>query len=226
MQNRILIVDDEEKLLSVVVEFLASEGFLIDSAQTAAIALSKFAQNNYDLIVLDWMLPDKPGIELIKEIRKTSDLPVIFLTAKSNEIDKLVGLELGADDYITKPFSIRELAARIRVILRRTGRNQSKSVYKLFDLEIEPDNFIVKRGNTEIPLTPSEFKILKLLASDPGRVFTRLQLVEVVLGESYEGYERSIDTHISNLRKKLSQDEYQYIETVHGVGYRFLRDNR
>ncbi len=223
--TRILVVDDEEKLLSLIVEFLAAEGFTVETAQTGNDGLTLAKKNIFDLIVLDWMLPDISGLEVIKELRKQNDIPVIFLTAKTSEIDKLLGLELGADDYITKPFSLRELAARIKVILRRLEKNQVQNQKQIFDLTIEPDNFRVLRGNVEISLTPSEFKILRLLASQPGRVFTRLQLVEAILGDSYDGYERSIDTHISNLRKKLSQDEYQYIETVHGVGYKFTGEN-
>ena len=223
--TRILVVDDEEKLLSLIVEFLAAEGFTVETAQTGNDGLTLAKKNIFDLIVLDWMLPDLSGLEVIKELRKQNDIPVIFLTAKTSEIDKLLGLELGADDYITKPFSLRELAARIKVILRRLEKNQVQNQKQIFDLTIEPDNFRVLRGNVEISLTPSEFKILRLLASQPGRVFTRLQLVEAILGDSYDGYERSIDTHISNLRKKLSQDEYQYIETVHGVGYKFTGEN-
>lgn len=222
---RILVVDDEEKLLSLIAEFLATEGFAVETAPTGNESLVLAKKNKFDLIVLDWMLPDLSGLEVIKELRKQSDIPVIFLTAKTSEIDKLLGLELGADDYITKPFSLRELAARIKVILRRLEKNQVQNQKQIFDLTIEPDNFRVLRGNTEIALTPSEFKILRLLASQPGRVFTRLQLVEAVLGDSYDGYERSIDTHISNLRKKLSQNEYQYIETVHGVGYKFTGES-
>ncbi len=219
--TRLLVIDDEEKLLSLIAEFLSVEGFTVKTAKTGNEGIRLWESEPFDLIVLDWMLPDILGIEVIKHIHKKSEVPVIFLTAKTSEIDKVLGLELGADDYLTKPFSLRELSARIRVVLRRLEKAKTHTQWPVLDLLIEPDNFRVLKNGTEIPLTPSEFKILRLLASSPGRVFTRLQLVEAVLGDSYEGYERSIDTHISNLRKKLSQDEHQYIQTVYGVGYKF-----
>lgn len=222
----ILVVDDEEKLLSLISKFLTTEGFHVEVATAGKEGLLLMQKIRFDLIVLDWMLPDMTGLDVIRKIRKENNIPVIFLTAKSSEVDKLVGLELGADDYITKPFSLRELAARIRVVLRRVDTQFEQHIWQRLDLKIEPDNFRVLKANEEIPLTPSEFKILRLLASQPGRVFTRLQLVETILGEAYDGYERSIDTHISNIRKKLSQDEYQYIETVHGVGYKFTGEKR
>lgn len=222
--TRLLVIDDEEKLLSLIAEFLTVEGFTVKTAKTGSEGIRLWESEPFDLIVLDWMLPDISGIEVIKHLHKKSEVPVIFLTAKTSEIDKILGLELGADDYLTKPFSLRELSARIRVVLRRLEKAKTHTQWPVLDLLIEPDNFRVLKDGSEIPLTPSEFKILRLLASSPGRVFTRLQLVEAVLGDSYEGYERSIDTHISNLRKKLSQDEHQYIQTVFGVGYKFTGD--
>lgn len=222
--TRLLVIDDEEKLLSLIAEFLTVEGFTVKTAKTGSEGIRLWESEPFDLIVLDWMLPDISGIEVIKHLHKKSEVPVIFLTAKTSEIDKILGLELGADDYLTKPFSLRELSARIRVVLRRLEKAKTHTQWPVLDLLIEPDNFRVLKDGSEVPLTPSEFKILRLLASSPGRVFTRLQLVEAVLGDSYEGYERSIDTHISNLRKKLSQDEHQYIQTVFGVGYKFTGD--
>ena len=222
--TRLLVIDDEEKLLSLIAEFLTVEGFTVKTAKTGSEGIRLWESEPFDLIVLDWMLPDISGIEVIKHLHKKSEVPVIFLTAKTSEIDKILGLELGADDYLTKPFSLRELSARIRVVLRRLEKAKTHTQWPVLDLLIEPDNFRVLKDGSEVPLTPSEFKILRLLASSPGRVFTRLQLVEAVLGDSYEGYERSIDTHISNLRKKLSQDERQYIQTVFGVGYKFTGD--
>ncbi len=222
--TRLLVIDDEEKLLSLIAEFLTIEGFTVKTAKTGSEGIKLWESEPFDLIVLDWMLPDISGIEVIKHLHKKSEVPVIFLTAKTSELDKILGLELGADDYLTKPFSLRELSARIRVVLRRLEKAKTQTQWPVLDLVIEPDNFRALKNGSEIPLTPSEFKILRLLASSPGRVFTRLQLVEAVLGDSYEGYERSIDTHISNLRKKLSQDEHQYIQTVFGVGYKFTGD--
>jgi len=178
-----------------------------------------------DLVLLDWMLPGMSGLEICRQVRQKSNIPIIMLTARTEEVDKLLGLELGADDYVTKPFSLRELTARIRVVLRRTepdDENKTETI-KVGGLEINLNRHEVWSEGKSISLTPTEFKILTLLLSNPGRVYSRLQLLDAALGFAYEGYERSIDTHVSNLRKKIEPDPVnpRYILTVYGTGYRF-----
>ena len=172
------------------------------------------------------MLPGKSGLDVCRELRKDSDIPVIMLTAKSDEIDRVLGLELGADDYVTKPFSLRELAARVRAVLRRVGKGveDQRGVLRVEDIVIDVDGHQVTVSGHEVALTPTEFSILLYLAERPGRVASRLQLVNASLGEAYVGYERSIDTHISNLRKKIEADPAnpKHLQTVYGVGYRLV----
>lgn len=180
-----------------------------------------------DLIILDVMLPEQSGWEVCRKIRFLSDLPIIMLTARSDEIDKLLGLELGADDYITKPFSLRELAARIRAVLRRyrcASGNTSGDTLQFGRLSLNPAHYEAAIDGNPVALTPTEFKILYFLAENPGQVFSRLQILENVFGDAYDGYERSIDTHISNIRKKIETDPSHpsFIGTVYGVGYKFL----
>lgn len=230
LANRILIVEDEIKILQAVADFLTGEGFqttaLNDARQAAGMALS----GNYDLIVLDLMMPNVNGLEICRQIRQTSNIPVIMLTARSDEVDKLIGLEMGADDYITKPYSPRELAARIRAVLRRTGQQPPvrREVLKIGPVSIDITRFEAWVEGAPLSLTPSEFKILQLLMEHPGQVFSRLQLLESVYGDAYEGYERTIDTHISNLRRKLDLGASQssLIRSVYGVGYKFSERGR
>jgi len=225
MGKKILVVDDEVKILNMIKTYLEKEGFIVFSAEDGKTALELFKKHEPDLMVLDLMLPEMDGFDICKSVRRHSDVPIIMLTAKTEEIDKLLGLELGADDYITKPFSLRELTARIKAILRRVnpGKTKEREIIKRGELIIDPVDHKVKVNNRDISLTPTEFKILHLLAEHPGRVFSRLQILESVFGEIYEGYERSIDTHISNLRKKIEDDPNNpiYIKTLYGVGYRF-----
>jgi DNA-binding response OmpR family regulator len=228
MSGTILIVDDEEKIRSIVTNYLKQEGFKIDEASNGQEALQRLkdTSRDYDLVVLDWMMPGISGLEACRKIREFSEIPILFLTAKTDEVDKLVGLEIGADDFITKPFSLRELAARIRVILRRMQKVQRVSVEFILvrgEMAIDLNRHIVKVNQEEVVLTPTEFKLLHTLASSPGRVYSRLQLLTLCLGEEYAGYERSIDTHISNLRKKIEKDPAKptYIVTVFGIGYKF-----
>lgn len=228
MKGTILIVDDEEKIRSIVSNYLKQEGFYIDEASKGQEALQRLKDSTkeYDLVVLDWMMPEMSGLEVCKRIREFSEIPILFLTAKTDEVDKLVGLEIGADDYITKPFSLRELAARIRVILRRMQKIQkltSESLLVRGEITIDITRHSVKVRDKEIDLTPTEFNLLHTLATSPGRVYSRLQLLALCLGEEYAGYERSIDTHISNLRKKIEKDPAKpiYIVTVFGIGYKF-----
>lgn len=225
MSKKILIVDDEDKIRDLINKYLVNEGFEVIEAADGHQALELVAAEKPDLIVLDWLLPGISGLEVCRQVRQKSNIPVIMLTAKTEEIDKLLGLELGADDYITKPFSLRELTARIRVVLRRVdpgGETKTNSI-KVDGLEINLDRHEVWSNGKNISLTPTEFKMLNVLFSNPGRVYSRLQLLDAVFGYAYEGYERSIDTHISNLRKKIETDPAnpRYILTVYGMGYRF-----
>ncbi len=225
MPKRILLVDDEEKIRNLLKNYLENEGFEVVQAADGLAALELVQSVKPNLVVLDWLLPGKNGLEVCREIRQKSSIPVIMLTAKTEEIDKLLGLEIGADDYITKPFSLRELTARIRVVLRRSepGEEKKEELVRVGDLEVDLSRHEVYLKGKNVPLTPTEFKILNLLMSRRGRVFSRLQLLDAALGFAYEGYERSIDTHISNLRKKIEADPANpvYIITVYGTGYRF-----
>ncbi|MBA4495446.1 response regulator transcription factor [Paenactinomyces guangxiensis] len=227
MKKRILIVDDEEKIVSTICDTLAQEDFepLPELNGENAIHRLKSGEKIH-LVLLDWMMPGISGLEVCKQIRSFSDVPIIFLTAKSDEYDKLLGLELGADDYITKPFSMRELVTRIRVVLRRFpvssvngAADEERIVYK--DLIVDPAQYKVWLQGNEVVCTHTEFKILSTLAAHPGRVYSRSQLLEIALGEEYIGYERSIDTHIHNLRKKMKAacPLFAGIRTVFGVGY-------
>lgn len=224
---RILVVDDESRVRSMIHQYLAAEGYDVLTVGTGQEALDIIRREDVQLVVLDWMLPGgMNGLEVCREIRKVSSIAVIMLTAKTEETDMIVGLEMGADDYVTKPFRMRELTARIRTVLRRTNQGPDTSQPTTLvrgSLVIEPDKFIVRKDGEDIVLTPAEFKILVTLATRPGVVFSRLQLSEIALGDDYIHYERSIDTHISHLRKKLEANPSQpeYIQTVYGVGYRF-----
>lgn len=225
--RKILVVEDEDKIREMVRNFLVSEGYAVIEAADGNIATELFSEEQPDLVVLDWMLPGMSGLEICKWVRQVSSTPVIMLTAKTEEVDKLLGLELGADDYITKPFSLRELAARIKVVLRRSGSKDTVQEEKIHvrEIEIDLDRREVRVRGKMVDLTPTEFKILSVLAANPGRVYSRLQLLDTAFGYTYEGYERSIDTHISNLRKKIETDPAnpEYVITVYGTGYRFGR---
>ncbi len=220
-QEHILVVDDDERLLRVTAQYLTSEGFSVMEARDGDQALLVWRERQPDLIVLDWMLPKQSGLEVAKTIRKHSNTPIIMLTARTDETDKLLGLELGADDYLTKPFSMRELVARIRAVLRRARPEEEQGqVIEYGELAIDLMAHTVHRGEEEIVLTATEFKILAILAQNPNRVFSRLQLMETAIGDYYEGYDRTIDTHVSRLRRKLGMESL--IQTVHGVGYRLV----
>ncbi|GFN22813.1 MAG: response regulator transcription factor [Thermoanaerobacteraceae bacterium] len=221
----ILVVEDEEKIKDMVAGYLTREGFRVQTAVTGLEALQLLERHKFDLVVLDWMLPGLSGLEVCKQVRQKSDVPIIMLTARSEEVDKLLGLELGADDYITKPFSLRELVARIKVVLRRSKGQETSRQEELTigDLYINFTTREVRIDQREIELTPTEFALLSVMARHPGRVFSRMQLLDLALGEAFLGYERSVDTHISNLRKKIEKDpgNPEYILTVYGVGYKF-----
>jgi len=227
--KKILVVDDEPGITELLDSYLAKEGYSVVTAADGEAALSAAEREQPDLILLDLMLPKKNGYEVCREIRAKSNIPIIMLTARDEEPDKIVGLELGADDYITKPFSPREVVARVRAVLRRTEAEATESpVIRAGGLEIDPLRHEVKRGDEFIELTPTEFKLLETLADSPRRVFTRLQLVEEVQGYSFEGYERTIDAHIKNLRQKIEDDPKspRLIGTVYGVGYRFEQERQ
>ncbi len=227
MNKTILIVDDEKRLVSLLESYLKQEGFHVVAAYNGIEALQVARKANPDLIILDIMMPKMDGYEFMRQHRKEKDTPIIMLTARVDDDEKIIGLELGADDYVTKPTRPRELVARVRSVLRRAGKMEPiPQVLHAADLSLDREARIVKVAERFVDLTPSEFDLLAALMSAPGRVFSRLDLLDVVQGVRYEGYERTIDTHIKNLRAKIENDPRtpRYIETVYGVGYRFARE--
>jgi len=224
MTKKILVVDDEREIVKVVRAYLEDAGFSVVTAADGQEALTVFRHEKPGLVVLDWMLPKMSGIDVCRILRKESDVPIIMLTARVDETDKLIGLELGADDYVTKPFSPRELVARVRAVLRRAeGGEAPPEVVEAGDVRLDLASRTVEVRGKRIDLTPTEFDLLAVLAQNPGRVFTRMQLLDKVQGYAYEGYERTIDVHIKNLRQKIEETPSQprHIVTVYGVGYRF-----
>jgi DNA-binding response OmpR family regulator len=224
----ILIVDDEPKIIRLARDYLENAGFRVVGSGTGSGALEIVHNEAPDLVLLDLGLPDMDGLDVCRQLRTASAVPIIMLTARDEETDKLVGLELGADDYITKPFSPKELVARVRAVLRRAASAlEPRQRLKINDLELDLPSMRVRRGSTSIDLTPTEFELLAALAAQPGRIFTRAQLLDAVHGVAIESYERAIDAHIKNIRKKLEPNprEPEYILTVYGVGYR-LNDER
>lgn len=221
--KKILVVDDEKKIVDIVKAYLEKEGYQVVVAYDGISALELAKSQSPDLIVLDLMLPEISGWDVCRQLRKNSDTPIIMLTARDEVPDRIVGLELGADDYITKPFSPNELVSRVRAVLRRSeGKAMPKNILTAADLAIDVEKRQVYRNNEAIELTPMEFDLLKVMAENPGRVYSRMQLLDMVQGEAYEGYERTIDSHIKNLRKKIEPDPNtpRYITTVYGVGYK------
>nr|WP_197534059.1 MULTISPECIES: response regulator transcription factor [Anaerolinea] len=224
--STVLLIEDETELARVAQSYLEKAGFQVILASRGDTGLSLFRQHKPDLVLLDLNLPGMDGLDVAREIRRQSDVPLIMVTARVEETDRLIGLELGADDYIVKPYSVRELVARVRAVLRRFNRSSGGSqILREGNLEVDLDTHTVKRGDEEIFLTPTEFQLLSTLMAQPGRVFTRLQLLEAIQGVAYEGYERTIDAHIKNLRAKIEEDPHHphYVETVFGVGYRFRK---
>jgi DNA-binding response OmpR family regulator len=224
LETTILVVDDETKILGVIVPYLEQEGFKVITAETGKKALQLAKTEKPALVVLDWMLPEMSGIEVCRELRMLGTIGIIMLTAKAEETDKIIGLEVGADDYLTKPFSLRELSARIRSVLRRIhGNSETSPVLQRGNLVISEAKYQVLRNEKEIELTPTEFKILLTLAAKPGIVYSRMQLLQEALEDDFLNYERTIDAHISHLRKKLEDDPVNpvYILTVYGFGYKF-----
>ena len=220
----ILVVDDEPKIVQLVRDYLERAGFGVLTASDGATALHAARSSKPDLIVLDLGLPQIDGLDVTRALRKNSDVPIIMLTARSEESDKLIGLELGADDYLTKPFSPKELVARVRTVLRRTDRSAGpEEIIRVADLTLDVPRLRLTIDNRPIDLTPTEFQLLATLARQPGRIFTRAQLLDAVRGVAFESYERAIDAHIKNLRRKLEPNprEPRYILTVYGMGYKF-----
>jgi DNA-binding response OmpR family regulator len=223
MAKKILIIDDEAKIVEICQDYLKAAGFQVVTSLDGLAGMEKARTEKPDLILLDLMLPGVDGLDICRELRRETKVPIIMLTARVEETDKLIGLEIGADDYITKPFSPREMVARVRAVLRRVQGDASAEVIRAGDLTLDRNRFIVLINNREISLTPTEFEILATLASQPGRIFTRSQLLLAVRGVTFESYERAIDSHIRNLRKKLDFDGpgSDWIVTIHGVGYKF-----
>jgi two-component system, OmpR family, alkaline phosphatase synthesis response regulator PhoP len=227
MSKTILVIDDNERLRTLVKSYLTQEGYRVATAANGREALFVARAETPDLILLDIMMPEMDGYEFMRLHRKEQETPIILLTAKLEETDTLLGLELGADDYITKPFSMRILAARIRAVLRRMGKETPEAdVVRAADITLDRNGRSVKVADNPVDLTPSEFDILATLMTSPGRAFSRLDLLDRVQGTAYEGYERTIDVHVRNLRAKIEPDSRnpRYIETIYGIGYRFAAE--
>jgi DNA-binding response OmpR family regulator len=224
MSATILVVDDHANTRMLIKEYLTEQGYHVATAADGTQALAAAAAEKPDLILLDVMMPNLNGFEFIRVYRKAHQIPIILLTAKIEERDKVQGLDLGADDYITKPFGMQELLARVRAVLRRGGASagEGEEIYQVGELRLNRTTHLVSEGQRVIDLTPSEFELLATLIEAPGRVFSREMLLEQLLGNSYDGEERTINVHISNLRKKIEPDPAnpRYIETVFGIGYR------
>ena len=228
MPLTLLIIEDEPELVRILRSYLEKAGYNVLSALRGDTGLSVWEEKHPDLVILDLNLPGMDGLEVAHQIRRneTRHTPILILTARADEMDQLIGFELGADDYITKPFSPRIVVARVSALLRRTDAlKSSQRRLQVADLSIDQDSHTLTRAGEEVALTPTEFSLLVTLASHPGKVFNRLQLLEASQGVAYEGYERTIDAHIKNLRAKIEPESKKpkYIETVFGVGYRFVR---
>jgi DNA-binding response OmpR family regulator len=219
---RILVVDDEAKIVQLVRDYLERAGFAVSTARDGNEALMRAHSERPDLIVLDLGLPELDGMEVTRRLRRDSGVPIIMLTARHEETDKVVGLELGADDYVTKPFSPRELEARVRAVLRRQSRDSDAEVLRAGDLQLDLPRLRTEVGGRAVELTATEFQLLAALARQPGRVFTRAQLLDAIHGVAFESYERAIDAHVKNIRRKIEPDPRtpRYLLTVYGVGYR------
>lgn len=220
MEYRIAIVEDDKKIVALLQTYFVKEGFVVYEANDGLEGWNIIKDKKPDMAILDLMLPSLDGYEICKRIRKESDMPVLMLTARDEEMDTIIGLELGADDYVSKPFSPREVVARVKAILRRVKKSEDKGkIIVAGNLEIDTEKHLVRFDGTALDLTATEFKLLELLAANPERVFTRLQIVEHVQGYSFDGYERTIDAHVKNIRRKLGSTSV--LQTVYGVGYKF-----
>jgi DNA-binding response OmpR family regulator len=223
--KKILVVEDETKIARLVRDYLEHAGYEAVVVGDGETALASARRSRPDLVVLDLGLPGRDGLDVARVLRRTSSVPIVMLTARGDETDRVVGLELGADDYVVKPFSPKELVARVRAVLRRTqtARAGGPEVLRVADVEVDVPRMRVAVGGRPVELTPTEFQLLTALVREPGRVFTRGQLLDAVHGVAFESYERAIDAHVKNLRKKLepTPGRPRYLLTVHGVGYRF-----
>jgi len=221
----ILVVEDDAKIARLVRDYLQHAGFQVLVAGDGDAALANARRSRPDLVVLDLGLPGRDGLDVARTLRRTSEVPIVMLTARGDETDRVVGLELGADDYVVKPFGPKELVARVRAVLRRTetARAGGPEVLRVADVEVDLARMRVSVGGRPVELTPTEFQLLAALAREPGRVFTRAQLLDAVHGVAFESYERAVDAHVKNIRKKLepAPGRPRYLLTVHGVGYRF-----
>jgi two-component system alkaline phosphatase synthesis response regulator PhoP len=225
MAETILVVDDEARIVKLVRDYLERAGFHVIVARDGKAAMQLARREQPDLIVLDLMLPGVDGLDVCRRLRQESGVPIIMLTARVEEADRIVGLELGADDYVTKPFSPGELVARVRATLRRAkGEMGPATVLRAADVELDTAALEATVAGQPVDLTPTEFQMLATLVRQPGRIFSREQLLEAVHGIAFDGYDRSVDSHVKNLRRKIEPDPRQprYIQTVYGVGYRFV----
>lgn len=228
MAKKILVIDDEPKIVEICQDYLVKAGFEVAHAYDSPAGLAAARRLQPDLVVLDLMMPDMDGLDVCRELRREGNVPIIMLTARVEEADKLIGLELGADDYMTKPFSPRELVARVRTVLRRSSGNPQSEVIYAGDLVLDCGHYSARFPDREVSLTPTEFELLATMASQPGRIFSRAQLLTAVRGVTFESYERAIDSHIRNLRRKIEPSEggESHIVTVHGAGYKFIGVDR
>ncbi len=224
MKYKVLIVEDETKIAELLRDYLQAAGYGVSCLFRGEGVVSAVKETPPDLVVLDVMLPGKDGMEICREIRKFSNVPIVMITARVEEIDRLIGLELGADDYICKPFSPREVVARVKAVLRRVHSKPESKKLVVGPIVLDEETHQVTVGNEEVNLTPSEFGLLQVMMAHPGRVYSRNALISKVQGYDFEGYDRTIDTHVKNLRKKIASrlPEEEIISTVYGVGYKFV----
>jgi two-component system alkaline phosphatase synthesis response regulator PhoP len=220
MPKKILLIEDDADIVEICCDYLNAAGFDVATAQDGKNGILAARREKPDLIVLDLMLPNMNGLDVCREIRRESNVPIIILTALSDETDVLIGLEIGADDYMTKPFSPRELVARVRAFLRRTSAEASSEILRVGEVLLDRSHYEAQLPGRNVSLTATEFEILAILMSQPGRIFSRSQLTEAVHGVSFESYERAINSHINNIRRKLEPGKY--IVTIHGIGYKFV----
>ncbi|MDP8921455.1 MAG: response regulator transcription factor [Chloroflexota bacterium] len=225
-RRRVLVVDDDENIVQLVKMYLERDGYQVWTAHDGTEALLEYGRSRPDVIVLDLMLPGVSGLDVCREVRRESNVPIVMLTAKTTEVDKLTGLDLGADDYVTKPFSPRELLARIRAVLRRVpGANEGgPEEIVIGPLTLYPRRFQAEVEGKSIRLTPTEFNLVRTMAEAPGQVFSRAQLIEKAFGYDFEGFERNVDVHITSLRRKLEKGPARLIKTVYGLGYKMEAD--
>ena len=219
----VLVVDDEPRIADLVRDYLDQVGYTVNVAGDGPSALESFDRYLPDAVILDLGLPGMDGLDVLRRLRARSDVPIVILTARSDETDRVVGLELGADDYVVKPFGMKELVARVRAVLRRAKAGGETDVHRVLGVVVDVPKMRVTAAGAEVELTPTEFQLVATMIEQPGRVFTRGQLLDAVHGVSFESYERAIDAHIKNIRSKLEPDprKPRYVQTVHGVGYRF-----